>query len=106
MYFLRRSIVRLCLTWHTAQVRVQPVDAVVASIVETKDNVTLDAVGVVDEKVGDGSAVWDEVGTNAFGRDLVFAVGHGRRAIAGDHGAIAGDHGTLGKGHGLSLIHI
>lgn len=59
---------------HTAQVRVLLVDLVVAGIVEAKNDVTLFTVDVLNEEVGDGRAVRNELSTNAFARDLVLAV--------------------------------
>jgi hypothetical protein len=73
----------------TTQVRVLLVDLVVAGIVETEDDVALDAVDVLDEQVADRGAVGDEVGADTFAGDLVLAVLVGRGG-----GAIAG----LGKG--------
>lgn len=54
------------LTGNTAQMRVQLVDAVVACIVEAEYNVAFDAVGVIQEEVGDGGAIGDKVGANAL----------------------------------------
>lgn len=55
--------------------RVEGVDRVVARVVEAEHNVTLNAVCVVDEEVGDGRAVGDEVCANPLRRDLVLAIG-------------------------------
>jgi len=56
-------------------VRVGLVLGVVGSIVPTKDDITLDTVGVSDEEVGDGCAIRDEVCADALRGDLVFAIG-------------------------------
>jgi len=44
-----------------------PVESIGGGIVESEDDVTLDTIGVVDEEVGDGSTVGDEICTNTFG---------------------------------------
>ena len=64
-------------TRYTPQVRVEGVDRVVARVVEAEHYVALDALGVVDEQIGDGGAVRDELGANALGRDGVLAIGIG-----------------------------
>jgi hypothetical protein len=69
---------------HTTQVVVLLVDAVVAGIVEAKDNVTNLAVDVLDEEVADGSSVGDEVGLDTLARDGVLAVLVDAGAIASD----------------------
>lgn len=70
-----RVLDSVCVTSrHTAQVRVLLVDLVIAGVVETKDDVTLFTVDVLDEEVGDRRAVRNELSTNAFARDLVLAV--------------------------------
>ena len=61
-------------TGDTTQVRVLLVDLVVAGIVETEDDVTLDTVNVLDEEVADRGAVGYEVGANSLAGDLVLAV--------------------------------
>lgn len=68
---------------HPAQVRVLLIDAVVAGIVEAKDNIALYAVNVFDEQVADGSSVGDEVGADALARDLVLAILVRASAVAG-----------------------
>lgn len=75
--------------------RVLLVDAVVASIVEAKHNISLDTLSVVDEQVGDGSTVWDEVGTDTLRDDGVFAVSVGYRSAVAIDRLVA-----LGKGSG------
>lgn len=54
-------------TWNSAQVGMSPVESIGGGIVESEDDVTLDTIGVVDEEVGDGSTVGDEICTNTFG---------------------------------------
>lgn len=78
-------------TWNTTQVRMLLVDPVVGGIVETKDDVTLFTVDVLDEKVGDGRAVRDELSADALARDRVLAIGV-------DASAVANWFGGLGEG--------
>jgi len=54
---------------NSAQVGMSFVESVGSGVVESKDDVTLDAVGVVDEEVGDGGTVRNEVGSDTLGRD-------------------------------------
>jgi hypothetical protein len=51
---------------------VQSVYGVVCSVVKSENNITLNAVGVVDEQVADRSTVWDEVHADTLGRDSYF----------------------------------
>jgi len=43
------------------------VESIGGSVVESEDDVTLDTIGVVDEEIGDGSTVGNEVCTDTFG---------------------------------------
>lgn len=85
------------LTWNTAQVRVQFINAVVACIVKAQDNIPLYTMSVVDEQVRNGGSIRDEVGTNSLGRNLILAIRHDRRAIACD-GRVALSEGQRQKG--------
>ena len=55
--------------WYTVQMRVQSGLRVVRGVVESKHNVSLYAMYILDEEVGDAGAVGDEVCANAFGGD-------------------------------------
>lgn len=59
------------------------VNLVVTSVVETQNDVALNAVGVIDEQVGNGRAVGNKQPTDALRRDLILAVlvGAGRGRI-------------------------
>lgn len=57
---------------HAAKVRVNWIDRVIGSVVEAEDDVTVYAVLVGDEEVGDGGAVGDEGGCYAWGEEPVF----------------------------------
>lgn len=74
---------------HSTKVWMLPVDTIVTCIVETKHNVSLNALAVVDEEVGDCGAVGDEVGSDSWSGNHVLAIGHGTSAIASD-GVVAG----------------
>lgn len=55
--------------------RVQLVDGIVARVVESQNNVALNAIGVVDEEIRDGSTVGDELCADSLGGDGVLPVG-------------------------------
>lgn len=61
-------------TWNASEMRMLAVDAVVRGIIEASYNVPLTSRGVIDEEVGDGSSVGDEVGADIDAADFVFAV--------------------------------
>ena len=86
---------------HAAEVRVLAVHGVVGGVVEAAHDVALHAGRVVDEQVGDGRAVGDEVGADADAADLVLAVlvGPARRARNRRVARRAGDDlaGDLGE---------
>ncbi len=61
---------------------VLPVNAVVGGIVKAQDYIPLYAMSVVDEQVGNAGTVWDEVCSNAFSLNVVFAIGVWTCAVA------------------------
>ncbi len=52
-----------------------PVNAVVGGIVKAQHYIPFYATSIVNEQVGDTGPVWDEVCSNAFGLNMVFAIG-------------------------------
>lgn len=61
-------------TWHTTEMRMLSVNAVVCGIVEATYEIALNARSVVDEQVGDGSSIRNEVGSDVCALDLVLAI--------------------------------
>lgn len=59
---------------HTVQMWMKFGSSIEGSIVESQHNVSLNSMDVSDEEVGDCCCVGDELGTDSFGLDLVFAV--------------------------------
>lgn len=55
------------LTRNATKMRMQLVDGVVRSIVESKNNVSLDPMDIADEHIADTRSIWDEVCANARG---------------------------------------
>lgn len=62
-------------TGNTSKMWMLSVDTIIACVIETSDNVTFDPGGIIDEEIGDGGTVGDEVGADAGGGDHIFAVG-------------------------------
>ena len=56
-------------TRNAAKVRVLGVYSVVCGVVESENNITLNAVSVVDEQVADRGTVRDEVHADTLSRD-------------------------------------
>lgn len=87
---------------HATEVRVLLVLGIIGGIVPAADDVALAAGRVVDEEVGDGGAVGDEVGADANARDRILAVGPRFGSDAGDggvaHRAVEHLAGDLGAG--------
>lgn len=61
--------------WHTPEMRMRRVDAVVGGIVPAQDNVSLHAMLVFDEEIRKTGTVWHKVCLDAGRLDQVFAIG-------------------------------
>ena len=60
--------------WHAPEMGMLAIDPIVGGIVESAYDVALNAGGVVDEEIGDGCTVRNEVGANSNTVDYIFAV--------------------------------
>lgn len=75
--------------------RVGGVVCVVSGIVKTQHKISLNAVRVIDEEIGDAGSIGDEVGADAFCLEVPLAVGVRAGAVAGDS-SIADHTGGVG----------